>query len=269
MKPLISFFFTICSLFLLKAQNSSFVYQLDYKPNADSLKTEKIIFYLDRKDNKSIFRSVSFRKNDSLRVKRGYPDGFDMNYNNKQLYICKNFAENTTKKYVFVPLVNYTFAININETLDWKITNEKIKIGNFNCQKATTDYSGRKWTAWFTNEIPIQDGPYIFKGLPGLIIKISDDKQDYNFELGQVRDFKWKELYPDKIKKVITWEDFDKLQLDFYKNPWSSIKSSDITKYDEGGNEIKFDFQKELEHMQKRIQNRNNPIELNHKIIYK
>jgi GLPGLI family protein len=28
----------------------------------------------------------------------------------------------------------------------------------------------------FTTEIPIQDGPYVFKGLPGFIVKISDEK---------------------------------------------------------------------------------------------
>lgn len=33
-------------------------------------------------------------------------------------------------------------------------------------QKATCDFAGRKWIAWFTTEIPIQDGPYKFYGLP-------------------------------------------------------------------------------------------------------
>ena len=37
--------------------------------------------------------------------------------------------------------------------------------------------------AWFTSEIPIQRGPWKFGGLPGLIVKISDAKKEYNFEL--------------------------------------------------------------------------------------
>ena len=46
------------------------------------------------------------------------------------------------------------------------------KIGEFETQKAETFIFGRKWTAWFSPEIPIQDGPYKFRGLPGLIVKI-------------------------------------------------------------------------------------------------
>jgi GLPGLI family protein len=53
-------------------------------------------------------------------------------------------------------------------------SSRKEKIGNWEAQKATTEFGGRKWTAWFCEEIPLSDGPYKFKGLPGLIVKISD-----------------------------------------------------------------------------------------------
>lgn len=46
-----------------------------------------------------------------------------------------------------------------------------------------TEIFGRKWTAWFTAEIPIQDGPYKFHGLPGLIVKIEDEAKSHSFEL--------------------------------------------------------------------------------------
>ena len=31
------------------------------------------------------------------------------------------------------------------------------KIGEFNAQKAETNFAGRKWIAWFTTDIPFQD----------------------------------------------------------------------------------------------------------------
>jgi GLPGLI family protein len=65
----------------------------------------------------------------------------------------------------------------------WNIQPEKQKIGEYNAQKATTEYGGRKWTAWFSSDIPFQDGPYKFYGLPGLIVKIEDDEKNYSWML--------------------------------------------------------------------------------------
>ncbi|RXM38131.1 GLPGLI family protein [Chryseobacterium sp. CH21] len=263
------FFFLFIISTSLKAQNSSFIYELNYKPNSDSLKTEKIIFYLDVRGKESSFRSHQFRRSDSLRAKQGWGNGFDMEYNNKQLYIYKKEGNREAFKYVFVPLIYNTYAIPIQEEFHWKIIEEKKKIGQYNCQKAEVEYGGRKWIAWFTTEIPLQQGPYIFCGLPGLIVKISDENFDYDFELTQVKDFKWKALYIDTYQKKISWEDFQKLQKNYYTEPLSMINKSDITSHDESGNIIKTNFKQMKETIKKRIRENNNPIELNHKIEYK
>ena len=55
-------------------------------------------------------------------------------------------------------------------------------ICSYSCKKAKTSFRGRNYTAWYTNEIPISDGPWKFWGLPGLILQITDDKKEYNFE---------------------------------------------------------------------------------------
>ena len=264
----LSLIFVILASFCF-GQKTSFIYELNYKPNSDSLITDKIVFYLDVKDKESSFRSDKFRRSDSLRAKQGWGNGFDMEYNNKQLYIYKKNGNDEVLKYVFVPLIYNTYAISIKEEFHWKIIEEKKKIGNYNCQKAEVEYGGRNWTAWFTNEIPLQQGPYVFYGLPGLIVKISDEKFDYDFELIQVRDFKWKELYTDKFQKKISWEDFQKLQKNYYTEPLSMIKKSDITSFDENGNIIKTNFKEMRENIQKRIREKNNPIELNYKVEYK
>ncbi|RQO41544.1 GLPGLI family protein [Chryseobacterium sp. KBW03] len=261
--------YLIIMVSFLKAQNTSFIYELNYKPNSDSLKTEKTVFYLDVKDQEYVFRSDKFRESDSLRAKRGWGNGFDMEYKNKQLYVYKKGGSRGVLKYVFVPLIYNIYAIPVNEEFHWKIIEEKKKIGNYNCQKAEVEYGGRNWTAWFTNEIPLQQGPYVFYGLPGLIVKISDEKFDYDFELIQVRNFKWKELYTDKFQKKISWEDFQKLQKNYYTEPLSMIKKSDITSFDENGNIIKTNFKEMRENIQKRIREKNNPIELNYKVEYK
>ena len=80
---------------------------------------------------------------------------------------------------------------------NWKILTEKQKIGDFETQKAETEMYGRKWTAWFTIEIPIQDGPYKFHGLPGLIVKIEDQNKNHSFLLNAV-----KNLSQEEVKRV-------------------------------------------------------------------
>lgn len=261
------FTFLLLSSFVF-GQNSSFIYQLKYKPDSDVAKTENITYYLDVKGTESLFRSVMFRRSDSLRAKRGLPEGYDPEFNNKQLYVAKNTASDEVKKYVFVPMVYKTYAINITDKLEWKITGEKQTIGSYPCQKAEVNYGGRNWYAWFTTEIILHDGPYIFKGLPGLIVKINDEKSDYQFELVQIKSFEWKALYPEKIQKIIAWDDYQKLQKSFYNDPFSTLKKSDINTYDDSGNLIKTDFKGMREGIQRRIRTRNNPIELTYKIEY-
>ncbi len=65
----------------------------------------------------------------------------------------------------------------------WTLKAEQQTIHGYHCQKATCHWRGRDYEAWFTSEIPIQRGPWKFGGLPGLIVKLSDAKKEYNFEL--------------------------------------------------------------------------------------
>src|SRR5699024_1367735 len=53
----------------------------------------------------------------------------------------------------------------------------------YTVQKATTSFAGRDYEAWFTMEIPIPDVPYVFYGLPGLIVELYDTENHYHFTL--------------------------------------------------------------------------------------
>ncbi len=56
-------------------------------------------------------------------------------------------------------------------------------ISKYKCHKATCYFAGRNYSAWYTMELPFNDGPYKFKGLPGLIVKIEDLQKHHVFEL--------------------------------------------------------------------------------------
>ena len=66
---------------------------------------------------------------------------------------------------------------------DWIILEDTMTIIGYSCQKAKCSFRGRDWEAWFTPEIPINEGPYKFYGLPGLIMKLKDTESHYYFEL--------------------------------------------------------------------------------------
>ena len=61
------------------------------------------------------------------------------------------------------------------DEMQWEIGDETSTVLGYECQSATADYHGRKWTAWFAPEIPVAFGPWKFHGLPGLILKAEAD----------------------------------------------------------------------------------------------
>ena len=66
--------------------------------------------------------------------------------------------------------------------ITWEITEELSDYEGMQVQKATGDYKGRSWTVWFTKEIPLLEGPYKFKNLPGFVVKAASADGDYLFE---------------------------------------------------------------------------------------
>lgn len=68
-------------------------------------------------------------------------------------------------------------------TLDWNLCSGEKKIQEYTCKKATCIYRGREYTAWYCPDIALSEGPYVFKGLPGLILEIYDNKEHYRFSL--------------------------------------------------------------------------------------
>ena len=82
-----------------------------------------------------------------------------------------------TDKYLYVDSVSFK----------WKIGKEKMTVCGYPCRKATCVFRGRKWEAWFTNKIPVSLGPWKFSGLPGLILRVNDDKHEHVFYATCVR----------------------------------------------------------------------------------
>ena len=263
---------TLLSFSFFFSQNKSFVYELNFKsnPTKDSITKEK--FVLDISEGKSMFRTVRDKKADSTFHATKRLSFMTTSFKDfKSVY--KNLKTKETKK--FINNFQKLFSIKIEEELVWNIENETKVILGMDAQKATTNYGGRKWIAWFATEISLQEGPYIFQGLPGLITEIYDTQNHFTFSLIQIKNSDGK-LYEKEKALPISWKQYEKLGQDYYTDPTREINGKNsgstimITKWqDESGNEFTPNFKEMNEQEQKQIRENNNPIELNQKIEYR
>lgn len=101
--------------------------------------------------------------------------GIDMNKlprKTEHIYILKTSADSTLTVYDTLSDEPVYYTEKFSE-MSWEIGDSTKNILGYECSMAITDYHGRKWTAWFTPDIPIADGPWKFRGLPGLILEVS------------------------------------------------------------------------------------------------
>jgi len=103
--------------------------------------------------------------------------------------VFKNHPEGKVT-YLDMPLISVNLKYQIDFVpLKWQILPEKKVVLGYTCQKATTHFAGRDYVAWFTTEIPLQDAPYLFDGLPGFIVKVQDTREHYTFELQRIEKY--------------------------------------------------------------------------------
>ena len=96
-------------------------------------------------------------------------------------YIYKNIPDGKVTERAYFDMEHWQYTEDW-EKPKWEILDESKEIIGYQCFKAVTDYRGRKWTAWFAPEIPVQEGPWKLCGLPGLILEAYDNKEEYRFE---------------------------------------------------------------------------------------
>ena len=99
-----------------------------------------------------------------------------------RLYVAKDFDKSVSTTYDQAGMSECGYYDEPFSEIDWLIVEDSTKtILDYQCIMATTDYHGRKWTVWFTPEIPMQDGPWKLCGLPGLIMDASELSGQHSF----------------------------------------------------------------------------------------
>lgn len=248
------------------AQNFRIDYQLTFKEDSLSPRTTSKNMVLLIQGNKSKFLSEQQYNVDSLKTTDSKKTGMGDNS-----FLVVNSKEGLSFKYYF--FIKDVYRVKENVKLNWELKPEKKYISTYLCRKATLKYKGRTWRAWYTQDLPIQAGPYIFRNLPGLIVYMEDFTGSYKFSLRSVK------------KRYDTFDDFDNMYenaltvpqkqlqqvyLNYYSDPLREMKSeNEKAKFvDEKGNEIKPDFREMTKTIQFRLKKHNNPIELSEAVKY-
>lgn len=93
-------------------------------------------------------------------------------------------------------------------SMDWELTDSVVNVLGYECQSAKCNFRGREWYAFYSEDIPLSEGPWKLHGLPGLIMKASDSTGEYSFECVGIK---------SKADRPIT----------IYKVPFNKVKRKD------------------------------------------
>ena len=132
-------------------------------------------------------------------------------FSEEKMAAYKNF-ENMSAT-VVKDLLGRTYSI--PQTLphyDWQVSSETKEIMGLQTYKATV---GDSVTAWFCPTIPVQDGPGLYCGLPGLILDLEDAQTIYTCI--DINTNSSAELGKPKRAKEITEEEFEALRQRTFK----------------------------------------------------
>jgi GLPGLI family protein len=226
-----------------------------------TLSTEEMLLFIGNKVSK--FQSLRSYQRDSITnaaVKQG-----ELSYPELMVRLksvpSTDFKEIIFKNYPSTGQITYIERLGRDnywyeeptKLFTWKIMDETKSIAGYNCRKATTQFAGRHYTAWFTSEVPISDGPYKFNGLPGLIMSVNDDRNQYRYELVGLQTYQEPITLEKKNYIKTNKEKYTKVKLEFYNNFFQKLEQSGIT--------LRFDDESQKQQAAEKLK-RNNPIEL-------
>jgi len=274
----ITFIIIILTLHNLYSQNMDYKIEYNYtylKDTLDSKSNENEKMVLFKNDSISFYESNDEYLRDSI----SQAINFTTTQESVNLFvkltsslpqakvkhqILRNSLEQKHNYFYSIFTDSYVIENNL-EKLNWKLLAQDTILENYKCKKATLQYKGRNYIAWYTEEIPLSEGPYKFHGLPGLIIKIDDEKRHHRFQLVGFKKINYKvpTLYNYDKKdytKANNLKELKKLEDDFQNNLYERITNGSsgmaITINDDE------EFRKRMNKKLEAYRKLNNPIEL-------
>ncbi|WP_313374203.1 GLPGLI family protein [Chishuiella sp.] len=120
-----------------------------------------------------------------------YEEGLTTNKNKesmgKNMFSSGDFTHSIVYQNIKKPEINYIqteyndedyFIKDSISTMKWELSSSEktIEIQGYKCNEAKLNFRGSTYVAYYTNQIPTTFGPWKFKGLPGLILKVESQE---------------------------------------------------------------------------------------------
>ncbi len=256
---------SLINSYALSAQTYKVTYSIEYQPDSTNIHSrlqEKA--YLFIQNQTSYYGTENYLKKDSIfqLVNSGKVSAYEIMADKSNLFTTRFnhfISKDSQKGLTIYEACNIdVYQYKMTTPFTWAISSTSAVINGYDCFQAITHFAGRDYEAWFTKEIPISDGPYIFSGLPGLIVKVQDVKSHYVFELIGFESFEGhfvKTIARDPAKIIVTdRENVFKIREESRKDPIGNLDRSF------GATSILSVADKEK--MRKKIAANNNPLEL-------
>ena len=169
-------------------------YMMNYIKNPDKPKPQNELMQLEIGDRCTKFYSHTTMQRDSIvreMAKQGNFDFSNLKGGEIRWKLYKGYpSEGKTTQTEKVGL-NYFKMIEAMTVPEWQLVGDSVtRILDYECRQATARFKGRTWTVWYTEDIPIAEGPWLLGGLPGLVMRARDARGHYAFEINGLKQVK-------------------------------------------------------------------------------
>ncbi|MDO4984252.1 MAG: GLPGLI family protein [Prevotella sp.] len=113
-------------------------------------------------------------------IKQAISAKTDYPHKRMKAYVYKNYPNGKMTVTDGVTMQDYVYEDSL-DLQNWDIKDSIKTIMGYSVQKAECDFRGRHWTAWFTEDIPVNNGPWKLGNLPGLIMEAYSDGMQNHF----------------------------------------------------------------------------------------
>ncbi len=159
--------------------------------------------------------------------------------------VCKNFpAGHVTTQNAVAGFSHIRYEEKL-EWPQWRLTEETDSLLGMPCRKAECHFKGRHWTAWFTEDIAVSEGPWKLGGLPGLILKAYDSEEQYCFTADGIELCRTRTPITVRLKNYepVSRKQYRKVHARYYDDPVGFVTGSQpgvsMTVTDNNGNKIR------------------------------